>query len=52
MFELLPILFALFLVVCGVLNILDEKYPEPLVVYALRGGRQVYQRIRGRSCTR
>jgi len=48
MFEILPVLFASFLLVYAILNVLDDRYPEPLVVYALNGCRSVYKRLRGR----
>ena len=48
MFEILPVLFASFLLVYAILNVLDDRYPEPIVVYIARGGRSVYNRLRGR----
>ena len=48
MFEFIPAIFSVFLLAYGIINLLDDKYPEPIVVYIARGGRSVYKRLRGR----
>lgn len=52
MFEFILATFVAFLIIYGILNLLDDKYPEPIVVYIARGGRSVYKRLRGRWCIR
>lgn len=52
MYEFIPVIFAVFLLTYGIINLLDDKYPEPILVYIVRGGRSVYKRLRGRWCIR